>query len=150
MNNSDNIKNEMILRNKKAMNESKSSNEHSSISGKVIMIPDVYSVIIDIGFDILKIGDEVRVYEPLAEITNHDGKVIGYYKFIKERLTVVETSRGYSVCRKVEKRRDAFSLVLSAKVSNEFENLKIDVNDEDNKNLTPKNTKISLGDPVEY
>lgn len=120
--------------------------------GKVIMIPNQYTVIINAGLDIVNIDDTVIVCEPGADITDPETQAtLGTFDFVKSRLKVVETYESYSVCKSIQK-RSGNKIQLS--ISPLFDTLteeyteKLPVNEGDNQNLSIKNNLISIGDYV--
>lgn len=117
--------------------------------GKVILIPNDSTVIINLGWDEVSVGSKIKVYEVLTNITNEEGLVLGEYKFIKANLTVVEVQKNFSVCKNLIKKKSSIGLILSSNIENEYEYAKILVNEQHNLNLTPNNPQISLNDPIE-
>lgn len=128
--------------------------ENKFCIGKVVMIPNEYTIVINVTNEILSVGDEVCIYEAGKEILDYDTKdVIGTFDFIKAQLKVVETYENYSVCKKfvTEKRGGLMSFgalspllegetVVSAEMLN--------VNPEQNEHLELNNPEICLGDLV--
>lgn len=135
---------------KQESNNSKLSPSRERIKyGKVILIPNETTVLIDLGWDILSVNSKIKVFEVLTNITNLNGDIIGEYKFVKATLTVVEVQKNFSICKNLVKKKSSINLIISSNSEHDFEYAKILVNEEQNLNLTPENPFISLGDPVE-
>lgn len=135
---------------KQESNNSKLSPSRERINyGKVILIPNETTVLIDLGWDILSVNSKIKVFEVLTNITNLNGDIIGEYKFVKATLTVVEVQKNFSICKNLVKKKSSINLIISSNSEHDFEYAKILVNEEQNLNLTPENPFISLGDPVE-
>lgn len=67
--------------------------------GNVIRILDKFTIIVDVGKNRLRIGDEIAVYEYGEPICDLSGNVISNYEFIKAKLDVVDVNDSYSVCK---------------------------------------------------
>lgn len=72
--------------------------------GKVIRILDYHTLLISAGKGALKVGDKVKIYEPLDTLSDPDGNTLGTYNHTKEILEVTDVDDRYSVCKKTKTR----------------------------------------------
>ena len=77
--------------------------------GDVIRIIDNRTLIINVGEEELKVGDLVKVYEPIDILYNSDGSELCEFEYTKDILEVIEVDRRYSICQKQETRSTVFS-----------------------------------------
>ena len=132
------------------MNETVAMNGDNEI-GRIIMIPNDYTIVVDAGINTLSLGDRIVVYEVGALIKDSEGEILGTFDFEKAVLEVVEVQGGYSICKD---KSIVKTNKLSAGLSPLFQEVKsvsyspLPVSDEDNLNLSIKNKLISVGDPI--
>lgn len=131
-----------------------SENEKNACIGKVVKIPNEYTIIINATNKVLSVGDEVCIYETATDIIDFDTNAkIGTFDFIKAKLEVVESYENYSVCKKYVTEQKgglmgfgALSPLLEGETILKLK--KLNVNPEQNEHLEMSNPVISLGDPV--
>lgn len=117
--------------------------------GKVIRIISDKEIIIDVGEDTLTNGDQIQVYAIGDDILDLNGKSLGRYEKIKDTLTVMQTSRSYSVCSKIIKEQSSFTFALTGLSKTVDTIISLDVNGEDIKPLKINDDKtIKPGDLV--
>lgn len=116
--------------------------------GEIIRIIDAYTIIINAGYNRLKVGDTVQVYLMGEPLYNLDGSFLCNYEFIKDELDVIQTEELYSVCQKHKTIEQKFTLPLSPILDTFYqrESLKLD---EGVVQKMPKYDKtVSIGDYV--
>lgn len=135
----------------------KEKNYGSNCIGFVVRIISPTKLIIDIGEDVLTVGDKVQVYEASDEIFDLNGNSLGVYENIKETLTVTYTSTEYSVCsHQVEKTENKLTqLLINNPVLDSYaprtiiKDIDLPVREEDINPLKLDESKyIKTGDPV--
>lgn len=130
--------------------------EDSFIVGKIIKIPNEYTVIINAGenCEFIEEGDVLEIYEPGYEIIDPETEeILGTYDYIKDEVMVDRVYEKFSVCRKIKTtKKSNFSFAISPLLSQDeittYQKLNVDENQIEKNKLTPKNTKISIGDLV--
>ena len=121
--------------------------------GRVVMIPNEFTVVIEKFIDAIHVGDDIIVYENSEEIISPDGVSLGRFSFAKVQLKVVEVQEMFCVCQDQYSRRgNPLSLSLSPLFSDivATKSLPIPVNDMENMKLELKNPSVSIGDLVKY
>jgi len=120
--------------------------------GKVIKIPNEYNIIVSKSIiDNIDIGDIVEIYEIASEVIDPETKeVLGTYDFTKQELKVSEIYDRYFVCNKIEERViTPFDLDFKTIMKHtEYTKKALEVNSEQNENLSLKTKEIKIGDPV--
>lgn len=120
--------------------------------GKVIKIPNEYTIIVNVGNDVLSLGDDIYIVEAGSDVIDPDtGEKLGRYDFIKEELSVEQVYPQFSVCKKIKYENkpsvlESISPLISGQKTKVFE--KIQVNEEHNDCLELKNPEVNIGDSV--
>lgn len=119
--------------------------------GKVIRILDKYTLLVDVGSDILEVGSRIQVYEPIEMIKASDGTDLGFYNYIKDTLDVIRVEEHFSVCKKNESVSKTVSLVLSPLLERQVtESIPLKIDENDIQSLNPKEPLIKVGDPIRF
>lgn len=124
--------------------------------GKVIRILSQQRILINIGDELLTIGDKVLIFSHGDKIKDLDGKDLGNYEINKDILTVIETAKTYSTCAKIVKKvTTPLSEMLNTTVSTWNTSKEITVEDPLNvekSDINPleiqSDSKIRVGDYV--
>ncbi len=121
--------------------------------GYVIRIIDEYSVIIDVGKDLLSVGDSIQIYQLGDPIMDLQGNELCKYVFVKDELKVIDVQDCYSVCRKektVTKKGSASALfALSPLLDTSYqEKEELNVNKDDIRPLSHIDSTIAIGDYI--
>lgn len=126
----------------------------SEAIGKVIRVLDDYHVIVDAGKDVLSQGDTVEIYETKGDVVDLDGNSLGELIIVKDKLSVIQAEKKYSICEKKEtvtvKRHTISEIALSPLLRETTTtkrvplNIDVDVPIDEN----PIDRAIKLGDPV--
>lgn len=120
--------------------------------GKVIKIPNEYTIIVNVGNDVLSVGDAIYIVEIGSDVIDPDtGKNLGSYDFVKAELDVDEVYPCFSVCRKINYKKEksflqALSPLLEEKTTKYYEDL--NVNPSANEHLKLMNESVNIGDPI--
>lgn len=117
--------------------------------GNVIRIVDNRTLIINVGSDMLDVGEEVKVYESLDTLKDLDGTELCVFEYTKATLKVTEVENFYSICKyqktQIEKTVLAISPLLTSSSSHY---VPLNVNEEEIEPLSPVDPTIHVGDPV--
>lgn len=121
--------------------------------GHVIRIIDEYSVIVDVGKDILSVDDYIQIYQLGDPIIDLQGNELCKYVFVKDKLRVIDVQDCYSVCRKektITKKGSATALfALSPLLDTTYqEKEKLQVNENDIQPLNHIDPTITIGDYI--
>ncbi len=120
------------------------------VIAQVIRILDEYTVIINAGFDDVRIGETLHIYEYLGDLIGPDSKNYGSYEYVKAEIEVVRRESKYSICKTAKTPSPAaLSLALSPLLEHSVSrrtNLPVDKTDISP--LKPNDFKVRLGDPV--
>ena len=126
--------------------------DNSIAIGHVIRILDNYTVIVDAGASLLKIGDSIQIYQLGEPILDLDGNELSKYIFIKDILNVIDVQDQYSICKKEKTvpRKNPSSFVLSPLLLGEYpqEQEKLKVNESDIEPLGFIDSYIKIGDLI--
>lgn len=126
-------------------------NKGENYLGNVVRIISDKELIIDVGEEDLTVGDKVQIYTVFDELTDLEGNSLGPYENVKETLDVVQTSKNYSVCKKIVTKKASNYAVLSALSNNVYQVAeKLNVNEKEIKPLTEykDDKEIHVGDYV--
>lgn len=126
-------------------------NKGENYLGNVVRIISDKELIIDVGEEDLTVGDKVQIYTVFDELTDLEGNSLGPYESIKETLDVVQTSKNYSVCKKIVTKKTSNYAVLSVFSNSEYQVAeKLNVNEKEIKPLTEykDDKEIHVGDYV--
>lgn len=126
-------------------------NKGENYLGNVVRIISNKELIIDVGEEDLTVGDKVQIYTVFDELTDLEGNSLGPYENIKETLDVVQTSKNYSVCKKIVTKKSSSYAILSSFSNVEYKVAeKLNINEEDIKPLTEykDDKEIHVGDYV--
>lgn len=118
--------------------------------GIVISIPDVYSIVINIGSeDGLKIGSKVQVFEKGYDVFNPgESTPLGRVDFVKDTLEVVDLYPKYSIAKKKVKKNKTSSMALLIAGATIESVEKIDVDESQVRHADINNPVITVGDAV--
>lgn len=118
--------------------------------GQVIRILDNRTLVVNAGSDILSVGMEIKIYEPLDMLHNPDGSNLCKLEYTKDVLEVIEVETDYSICQKKKKvTTNAMALAVSPLLSmekTEYVPLKID--ESELQPLSGETSTIHIGDPI--
>lgn len=125
----------------------KKENYGPNCIGNVIRIISNKALIIDVGKDVLNIGDTVAIYvygEPILDLS---GNELCHYEFTKARLDVVDVNEKYSICKmpSISKTVRALSPLLETTLTTQPT---FNVEQDNIEPLTPYTNFIQKGDPV--
>jgi len=117
--------------------------------GNVVRIIDSYTIIVNVGCDILKVGDKIQIYEPIEMIKDTNGNDLGFYNYIKDTLNVIKTENLFSVCRKNEVIEKTTSFALSPLLERKiYEKVPLNIDANDICELKPSDPLIRVGDLI--
>lgn len=116
----------------------------------VVRIIDDRTILVNVGTNILEVGQTIQVYEPGPEIKDLDGRSLGMYFFIKDELKVIRVENSYSVCQKQETITKTYSpFALSPLLeTKKTEYVPLNIDKTDIEELKPAEPLIKIGDPV--
>lgn len=129
-----------------------SKNEIGEITGKVVKIPNEYTIVINLGDSFVRKGTKLIIYEEGTDIIDPDTKEkLGRFDLTKDTVEVVEVYDAYSVCQKIEYIEEEGGILralspMMTKKTTQKTILKLDVLD--NENLSLQEPQIRIGDPV--
>ncbi|MBF1261422.1 MAG: hypothetical protein HXM39_09070 [Lachnoanaerobaculum sp.] len=121
--------------------------------GNVIRILSKTQLIINVGKNVVNIGDKLCVYLPESELKDLDGTSLGTYEHIKGTLIVIYVADNYAVCENsmTKTKKQSPLLALSPLVTNTIEvTAPLNVNDSSIEALKIKDKTIEVGDPVKF
>jgi hypothetical protein len=125
------------------------------IIGKVIRIIDDNKIIVSLGNSQVELDDKIEVYKIYKdEIKDpENGKILGDYIFVKEKLDIVQVEENYSVAFLPPiyktKFQTGIETLLSSSLSSDIIERKLDVDEKDiNYLIKVDDKKIKLGDLV--
>lgn len=98
----------------------------------VIRIIDECTLIINAGKSVINNNNYIQVYQVGEEIKDLDGKSLGYFIFIKDKLKITQVEDNFSICQKQEAvtRPALFALApILEETYNERVPLKVDTKD---------------------
>ncbi len=118
--------------------------------GNVIRIIDQFTIIINVGSDRLSVGDKIQIYETGDEIKDLDGTVLDVFVHIKDTLTVLQTEKKYSICKKEEKIiHHMSSLALSPLLDRTTtESVPLLIDENELTPLSPVDDVVHIGDKI--
>ncbi len=118
--------------------------------GHVIRILDKYTLIIDVGSNILKVGDTVQVYGIGDVINDLSGNPLSYFVNIKDELEVIQTEDTYSVCRKDKLvKKEISPLFISPTLEKAFvQRSPLNVSEDEISPIQQSDQTIHVGDAV--
>ncbi|MDD3137577.1 MAG: hypothetical protein PHX08_01210 [Lachnospiraceae bacterium] len=117
--------------------------------GRVIMIPNETTVIVDIPSSLAHVGDEVVIFEPSTPVVSLSGERLGTFSFTKSRLEVLEANINFSVCGKIVKYKRNRMMVGLGSLFDDVETsttVDLPVSSVNNLNLSISNPEICIGD----
>ena len=117
--------------------------------GNVIRILDDRTIIIDAGWDELKEGDIIKVYESLDTLYNLDGSELCKFEKTKDSLKVIDVNERYSVCQKQEIRKQKINFAISPLLEmTETIHVPLNVSSSEISPVRGSDPVIHVGDPV--
>lgn len=123
----------------------------NKVLGKVIRILNSTSLVIDIGNDKISRGDYINVLGKSIDIydptTNHK---LGEYSYKKAELKISETYDNFSIAEahKTEKIESSMAVAMNPLLNIGRRTIPLEVNEDQNDNLTFENKVINIGDKV--
>lgn len=119
----------------------------------VIKIIDKRTLLVNVGKNVLSVGDIIQVYELSKPIYDLDGTLLDYYTFCKDELEVIRTEKNYSVCQKkpvIQKiQSPAIALSPLLGVTTERKSYpSLNLKETDIPDLSPNCRYIQIGDPI--
>jgi len=122
----------------------------SECIGNVIRIIDNRTLLVNIGKDVLQLGDKIQIYELGEMIKNFDGTDLCHYIYVKDEVEVIRTEFQYSICKKnktVTKTKSIFT--VSPLLEHEYTTyIPLNIDQSDIQELKPVEPLIKIGDPV--
>jgi hypothetical protein len=117
------------------------------LEGRVIRIPDKYSVIIDVGSrDGVKKGMKFKIYEISESILTPEGEDLGRLEYIKAIVQVTQVQERFCIARNTE-REDATSTIFSVtKALTHQKTASLPVTSKDIQPFPSLNSIIKIGD----
>lgn len=120
--------------------------------GNVIRILDKQTLLINVGSNVLKEGDKIKVYTVVEPIYDLSGEILCMYEYTKDTLEVIDVNKKYSICKKtrtkVVESPIASALTLSPLFGSSSELVPLDVQDDDISPFKKVDSKIQIGDPI--
>lgn len=127
--------------------------ETSNPIGRVVMIPDEYTIVIEKLSNDIQVGDDIVIYEEATDVITPEGKNLGTFTYAKAQLKVVEVNPGFCVCKDIKVRRGTRIGLSISPLLDEIttkETNKLHVAEEDNLGLSLKYPKIRIGDLARF
>lgn len=121
--------------------------------GHIIKIIDEYSVIIDLGNNIVNKNDMVYIYEKNNAVKDLKGNIIGRYDICKGRLCVTEVYNNFSVCEALPSVTDKYTalynhLALSPLLESSTKRKKLNIDPNVINKIKAEDNAIRIGDIV--
>ena len=121
--------------------------------GHIIKIIDEYSVIIDLGNNIVNKNDMVYIYEKNNAVKDLKGNIIGRYDICKGKLCVTEAYNNFSVCEALPSVTDKYTalynhLALSPLLESSTKRKKLNIDPSIINKIKTEDNAIRIGDIV--
>lgn len=117
--------------------------------GNVIRIINERTIIVNVGKDVLSVGDTIQIYEVGDVILDIDGTNLENFEYIKDKLEVTQVNDNYSICTKMEAKIVNTLKTLSPEfMFSKKEYLPLNVKEEDIEPFPDFESTIKIGDPI--
>lgn len=122
-----------------------------NILGRVIKILNDKTIVVNVGNAELKVGDRINILDECIEIKDPDTKaLLGSYSFKKAILVIRETYELFSIAEayEFETISNSLALAMNPLLKSNKQIIPLNVNKEDNENITLENKEIKIGDEI--